>query len=174
MAAVGPLVKPRLLRLIVPSGQGKATPQIGQSLGSLGLNMMLFLKEFNAKSVEKGYKDGIPLRVIMNCRPGSPKFDFELYLPPTSWFIKRTVGIAKGTGLAGQEVLGQIHVKEIYEIAKIKQSEEKYHHISVESFARAVAAQCRTCGVEIMATKSDSTPKATPAAKVATKTKKSK
>jgi large subunit ribosomal protein L11 len=124
----------RLVRLLVPAGQGKPSPQIGQSLGSLGLNMMAFLKEFNAKSVD--FKEGIPLRVDLYCKPGNPAFNFDLFLPPTSYFLKECAGVKKGTGTPGHEIVGSIHVKQIYEIAKLKQSEERMAHIPLEGICK--------------------------------------
>ena len=52
----------RYVKLVVPAGNAKPGPAIGQSLGPLGINMAEFCKQFNDKSVEI-YKKDIPLRV---------------------------------------------------------------------------------------------------------------
>lgn len=53
-----------IARLRVPAGKAKPSPAIGQALGPLGVNMMEFCKQFNARS-EK-FVDDVPMRVRLN------------------------------------------------------------------------------------------------------------
>ncbi len=48
-------------------------------------------------------------------------FKFLVKPPPTSWFLKKAAGVEKGTHLAGYRHVGEVGIKYIYEIAKIKQ-----------------------------------------------------
>lgn len=137
----------RVIKLIVPAGKGKPSPQIGQSLGSVGLNMMAFLKEFNAKSMS--YKEEVPLKVDLHCTPGNPKFEFGLRMPATSWMIKKALGIEKGAHTPGTEVVGTIHVKTIYAIAELKLREQKGNGDTMEGMCRRIVGQCQSMGIKV-------------------------
>lgn len=52
-------------------------------------------------------------------------FTFETRTPPTSLLLKRAAGITAGSGRAGSEMVGDVSVKHIYEIAKIKMADVK-------------------------------------------------
>ena len=99
--------------------QAKPSPAIGQALGQLGVNMMAFCKEFNAKTTT--YIDDIPIRVKFTAFPDKT-FKFVPLLPQTSWMIKKAAGVESGAHEPGKDIAGAVHVKQLYEIAKIKQA----------------------------------------------------
>eukprot|EP00462_Mataza_sp_D1_P002951 CAMPEP_0175100598 /NCGR_PEP_ID=MMETSP0086_2-20121207/7218_1 /TAXON_ID=136419 /ORGANISM="Unknown Unknown, Strain D1" /LENGTH=156 /DNA_ID=CAMNT_0016374811 /DNA_START=113 /DNA_END=583 /DNA_ORIENTATION=- len=138
----------RIVRLIVPAAKAKPSPQIGQAMGSHGLNMMQFLKQFNEKSAH--LKDDIPCRVFLNVTPGSQNFTFEVFLPRTSWFIKKAAGIDAGASRPGDEIVGVVHVKQLYEIACLKQKEGRLaSSIPLESYVRSLVNQCSSMGIAV-------------------------
>ena len=64
-------------------------------------------------------------------------FIFHLKPPPTVWFLKRCSGESKGAAKPGQQVTGQVSIKYIYEIAKIKQElDPDMKHVSLRSICR--------------------------------------
>ena len=105
----------RSVRLIVPAGAAKPGPAIGQALGPLGLNMMDFCKAFNADTTK--YVKDTPMRVTLSAY-NNRTFTFEVKAPRSSYFIKKCAGVEKGSSRPVHEVIGSVHVKDLYEIAK--------------------------------------------------------
>lgn len=139
----------KTIRLVVPAVKAKPAPAIGQALGALGVNMMMFLKEFNAKSTQ--YKENIPMRVALSCIPGQPAFTFVTKLPTTSWMLKQAAGIEKGSAQPGHQIVGEVNIKQVYEIAKLKHTENP--QLPFRSVARSVASTCIPLGIQIVGTK---------------------
>ncbi|GAB5360831.1 hypothetical protein AAMO2058_000661000 [Amorphochlora amoebiformis] len=137
------------IRLVVPAGKAAPSPKIGQALGSLGVNMMQFCKRFNAET--SSYAPGIPLRVSMSAYMDGT-FSLSTKLPLTSWYIKECAQIDKGASRPGHEIVGTIHVKQVYEIAKIKMREDNTRNATLEGISRTIAANCRSMGIRIDAT----------------------
>jgi large subunit ribosomal protein L11 len=135
------------IRLKVPANKAKPSPSIGQALGSLGINMMKFCKEFNEKSVK--FKDDLPLRVKLSVlNDGS--YNFSVHAPFTSYFLKKCAGLDKASARPGHEIVGKVHAKQIYEIAKIKQNDnEELALTPLESIYRSIVHSCKGMGLEV-------------------------
>eukprot|EP01035_Chromulina_nebulosa_P039720 gene39720-53701_t len=102
----GPVVILRQVRLRVGSGAAKPGPAIGQALGPLGLNMSEFCKQFNDRT--KGYEKDVPLPVVLTAY-SDRSFKFIVKSPATSWFIKKCVGVEKGSARPGHNIVGKLH-----------------------------------------------------------------
>lgn len=80
-------------------------------------------------------------------------YNFTTHLPQTSWFIKKGCaggGVAKGAGAPGHEEVGMIHVKQLYEIAKLKQGDsEDLSLVSLPNLFKTVMHQCKGMGIKI-------------------------
>ncbi len=136
--------------MVVDASKAAPSPRIGQALGSLGVNMMQFCKKFNAQTTN--YVPGIPLRVKLNAyKDGS--FTIDTKAPTTSWFLKKAAGVDKCANQPGHETVGKVHVKQIYEIAKVKMKELDDPRISHQGMCRTIAANCRTMGLKVDGTK---------------------
>lgn len=79
--------------------------------------MMEFCKQFNARTTE--LKDSAVMRVKLRAFDDRT-FDFDVLPPPTSWYLKRVTGITKGSQRPGHDVVGDVSIKAVYEIAKSK------------------------------------------------------
>jgi large subunit ribosomal protein L11 len=84
----------RTVRLRVPAGSAKPGPAIGQALGPLGLNMADFCKQFNERT--KTHVKETPLPVILSAF-NNRTFTFVVKTPPTSYLIKKSIGLDKGS-----------------------------------------------------------------------------
>ena len=133
-------------RLIVPAGQAKPSPAIGQALGPLGLNMMEFCKAFNERT--RNYVDNVPMRVKLEAYEDRT-FEFEVASPPTSWFLKKVAGVDKGTPQPGRVFVGEISLKEIYEVAKIKQKDTNLQHHSLEGITKQIMGSANALGLKV-------------------------
>lgn len=134
-------------RLLVLAGSAKPSPAIGQALGPLGVNMMEFCKDFNAKTAT--YKASCLMRVKLTAFEDR-SFKFTILAPPTSWYLKRVTGITKGAASPGKETVATINVKALYEIAKSKQQFDPIlANYELESLTKSIAASARSMGIKI-------------------------
>jgi len=138
----------RYVKLRVPAGSAKPGPAIGQALGPLGINMAEFCKQFNEKTADKYEKD-VPLGVRLSAM-SDRSFKFQIKTPPTTYLIKRVVGLEKGPSNPSPETpVGYITPEAVYEIAKIKLQDDLRKHLPLESVARSVVGTCRSMGVAV-------------------------
>jgi len=136
-------------RILVTAGAAKPSPALGQALGPLGVNMMEFCKDFNAKTAH--LKPSASMRVRLTAFEDRT-FKYVLMAPPNSWYLKRVTGVARGSGATGKEVAGTVSVKAIYEIAKSKQAfDPLLGSMELEAIARCVAGSARSMGLKLTA-----------------------
>ena len=96
------------IKLQVPAGKANPSPPIGPALGQRGLNIMQFVKEFNAAT--QGMEPGMPVPVVITAF-ADRTFSFVTKTPPVSYFLKKAAGVSKGSpttgGFAGKVTLAQ-------------------------------------------------------------------
>jgi len=142
----------RKVRLLVGAGAAKPGPAIGQALGPLGINMAEFCKQFNEAT--KNLEKEIPIPVVLSAF-SNRSFTFQCKTPPTSWFLKKCAGIETGAGRPGHDIVGNVHVKQIYEIAKVKLKDEHLSHLQEETMCRMIAASAGSMGIKVVASESE-------------------
>lgn len=108
---------------------------------------MDFCKEFNARTAH--IEPGVPTPTVITIQPDRT-FTFVTKTPPTTYFLKKAAGLEKGTAKPGHDILATLSLKHIYEIAKIKATDEHMKHISLEAIARSVVGTARTVGIQIV------------------------
>jgi large subunit ribosomal protein L11 len=108
---------------------------------------MDFCKEFNARTSH--IEPGVPTPTLITVEPDR-SFHFITKTPPTAYFLKKAAGIEKGPAKPGHEILGTISLKHVYEIAKIKATDEHMKHLPLRSIASTIIGTARTCGVQVM------------------------
>ncbi|KAG0129250.1 mitochondrial 54S ribosomal protein YmL19 [Tuber indicum] len=145
--------KNQIVKLIVGAGQASPSPPVGPALGSKGVKSMDFCKEFNARTAH--ITPGTPTPVRITVRPDR-SFTFDVRTPPTSWLLKKAAalpldkkGRMKGASNPGKEWVGEIGLKHVYEIAKIKQTEVRLSGLSLRAIAGCVIHQARTIGIKV-------------------------
>lgn len=128
---------------------GKATPSppIGPALGARGVKAIDFCKEFNARTAH--IQPGVPVPTLITVQPDR-SFSFIIKTPPVAYFLKQTAGIELGAAKPGHQVTGTISLKHIYEIAKIKKTDEHMNHLPLESIARMVVGSARSLGIQVI------------------------
>jgi large subunit ribosomal protein L11 len=132
------------IKLYVPAGQANPAPPVGPALGQHGVNIMGFCKAFNEKT--KG-REGLVLPAIISVYKDK-SFDFIIKTPPSSVLIKKAANLAKASGSAGKEKIGQITRKQLEEIAKTKMED-----LNTGNFAQAVKTvegTARSMGIEVV------------------------
>lgn len=98
---------------------------------------------------------GAPIPARVTVRPDR-SFHFELRTPTTSYLLLQAAGVKerknklRGGGAAGKESVGEVSLKHIYDIAKIKQSELRLSGLSLEGLCKSVIAQARSCAITVV------------------------
>ena len=108
---------------------------------------MDFCKEFNARTAH--IETGVPIPTLITIQPDRT-FTFVTKTPPTAYFLKRVAGLEKGTGRPGHEIMGTISLKHVYEIAKIKATDDHLKHLRLESIASTVIGTARSLGIQVV------------------------
>jgi|SRR5450432_1698509 len=110
-------------------------------------------QEFNARTAH--INPGVPVPARVTVRPDRT-FHFELRTPTTSYLLLNAAGVQpqknklKGAVSPGKDSVGQVSLKHVYEIAKIKQSELRLSGLSLEGITKSVIAQARSIGVTVV------------------------
>jgi large subunit ribosomal protein L11 len=131
------------VRLQIPAGQANPAPPVGPALGSQGVNIMAFCKDFNAKTADKA---GLVIPVVITVY-GDRSFTFIMKSPPASALLKRAAGLAKGSGVPNREKVGKVTRAQVREIAKLKQQD--LNASSEEAAMRMVEGTARSMGVDV-------------------------
>jgi large subunit ribosomal protein L11 len=106
---------------------------------------MQFCKDFNAKTAD--FKEDVPLRVMVKVYQDKT-YDWELKMPPASWFIKKAAGLQRGADRPGHEAVSTISMKHLYEIAKVKARDMP--GVPMPGIVKCLMTTCRSMGVNIV------------------------
>lgn len=137
-------------KLTVPAGKATPQPPVGSALGQRGLKLMDFCKDFNDRT--SGIVEGTPIPVTVTAF-ADRTFTFVTKQPTSSYFLLQAAGLDKGATRPGHDTVGRVSVKQIYEIAKVKQQDAHMAHLSLQSICRALVGSCRSMGLEVYSPK---------------------
>jgi large subunit ribosomal protein L11 len=133
------------IKLQVPAGKANPSPPIGPALGQRGLNIMQFVKEFNATT--QGMEPGMPVPVVITAF-ADRTFTFVTKTPPVSYFLKKAAGIEKGSATTGRARAGSVTMAQCREIAEQKMKDLNAH--SVDGAVNMVVGSARSMGLEVV------------------------
>ncbi len=133
------------IKLQVPAGQANPSPPIGPALGQAGLNIMEFCKAFNAHTQKE--EQGVPIPTVITVY-ADRSFAFETKSPPASYFIKKAAGLPKAANEPGREVVGQVTMAQLREIAELKKVDLNSN--DVEAACRMLAGSARSMGIQVL------------------------
>lgn len=131
------------LKLQVKGGQANPSPPVGPALGSKGLNIMEFCKQFNARTQEK---QGQVLPVLITIY-ADKSFDFVIKTPPAAVMILQASKLKKGSAEPNRLKVGSISWDQVKEIAETKM--EDLNAFKIESAMKQVAGTARSMGVRV-------------------------
>ena len=131
------------VKLQIPAGRANPAPPVGTALGPQGINIMMFCKEFNARTQDQ---NGIILPVEITIF-ADKSFTFITKTPPAAVLIKKELGIEKGSGVPNRTKVGKISKAQIRKIAELKLPD--LNTDSLESAMAMVAGAARSMGVEV-------------------------
>ncbi len=132
-----------LIKLQIPAGQASPSPPVGPALGQHGVNIMEFVKAFNAKTQDKV---GMTIPVVITVY-ADRSFSFIMKTPPASELLRKAAGVDKGSGVPNREKVAKITWKQVEEIAKVKMPD--LTAADMEAAKRTIAGTARSMGIEI-------------------------
>lgn len=105
-----------IIKLALNAGKANPAPPVGPALGQHGVNIMMFCKEYNARTADQ-VGTVIPVEIsVFEDR----SFSFILKTPPASILIQKAAGLDKGSGEPNRKKVGSITLTQLREIAQIK------------------------------------------------------
>jgi large subunit ribosomal protein L11 len=132
------------IKLQILAGKANPAPPIGPALGSAGVNIMAFCKEFNAKTQDRA---GDVLPVIISVYQDK-SFTFVMKQPPASRLILKELAIESGSKVPNRDKVGKLTRTQVKKIAK--QKAEDMRNTSEEAAERMIMGTARSMGVDIV------------------------
>ena len=132
------------IKLQIEAGKATPAPPVGPALGSAGINIMHFVKEFNDRTANQA---GLIIPVVISVYKDK-SFDFITKVPPVAVLIKKAIGLQKGSGKPNKEKVGKITKAQVQAIAEQKMPD--LNAGSIEAAMSMVAGTARSMGVEVI------------------------
>jgi len=133
-----------VVELMLPAQQATPAPPVGPALGQHGVNIMEFVKQFNAASKE--FEPGTIVPVVITVYQDR-SFTFIMKTPPTSYLLKKAAKVQKGSGDPKKQKVGKITVEQLREIAKMKLKD--MNTTDLNAAMRTIAGTAKSMGIEI-------------------------
>lgn len=133
-----------VLKLNLSAGVATPAPPVGPILGQAGINMMDFLKQYNAQTADqKGQVIPAEITVFEN-----NSFSFVLKLPPVSDLIKQTLKLKAGSATAGKDNKAKLTMDQVKAIAEKKMPDMNTRNL--DSAIQSVIGSAKSMGIDIV------------------------
>ena len=132
------------IKLQIKGGAANPSPPGGPALGSKGVNIMDFCKQFNARTQDKA---GKVLPVIITVYTDK-SFDFVVKQPPVAVQLKEAANVKSGSAQPNRSKVGQVTWEQVAEIAKNKMPD--LNCFTLEAAMRMVAGTARSMGINVV------------------------
>ncbi|TDD09366.1 50S ribosomal protein L11 [Nonomuraea deserti] len=132
-----------LVKVQLPAGQATPAPPVGTALGPHGVNIMDFVKQYNA-ATEAQRGNIIPVEItIFEDR----SFSFITKTPPAPELIKKALGLDKGSAVPHRDKVGKLSREQLRSIAETKMPDLNANDI--EAAEKIIAGTARSMGITI-------------------------
>jgi large subunit ribosomal protein L11 len=132
-----------VIKLALNAGKANPAPPVGPALGQHGVNIMMFCKEYNARTADQA---GMVIPVEISVYEDR-SFTFILKTPPASKLIAKAAGVETGSGEPNKKKVGAITRTQLEEIAKTKMPDLNAYDI--EAAMRIVEGTARNMGITV-------------------------
>lgn len=133
----------KMVKLQVPAGKATPAPPVGPALGQAGVNIMAFVKEFNART-EKQVGLIIPVEITVF---EDRSFTFITKTPPAAVLLKKAAGLEKASGEPNKKKVAKLGRDKVREIAESKMAD--LNAASVEAAMKMVEGTARSMGITV-------------------------
>ena len=133
-----------VIKLQIEAGKATPAPPVGPALGSSGVNIMQFVKEFNDKTANQ---PGMIIPVVITVYKDK-SFEFITKEPPMAVLIKKAAKVEKGSGKPNKDKVAKITTEQVKAIAEQKM--EDLNAASLEAAMSMVKGTARSMGVVVV------------------------
>lgn len=106
----------QVIEALVPGGHANPGPPLGPALGPMGVNIKEIVDSINKKTADFNGMQ-VPVKLIFDDKKN---YTIEIGTPPTSALILKELGLEKGSGRAGTEIVGNLTIEQASKIARMK------------------------------------------------------
>ncbi|HLY47640.1 MAG TPA: 50S ribosomal protein L11 [Solirubrobacteraceae bacterium] len=131
------------IKLQAPAGQASPAPPVGPALGQHGVNIMEFVKAFNAQTQGEA---GTVIPVVITVYEDR-SFTFITKSPPAAVLIKQALSLEKGSSEPNRDKVGRITQDQLRQIAERKMGDLNANDI--DAAAKIIAGTARSMGIEV-------------------------
>ena len=132
-----------IIKLQIQAGQATPAPPVGPALGAAGVNMMEFVKAYNARTADQR-GNIIPVEITVY---EDRSFTFITKTPPAAELIKKAAGLQKGSAVPHTDKVGKITQAQVREIAETKMPDLNAN--DMEAAAKIVEGTARSMGITV-------------------------
>ena len=133
-----------IVKIQIPAGKATPAPPVGTALGPHGIQIMDFVKQYNA-ATEAQVGTIIPVDITIY---EDRTFTFVLKTPPTPVLLRQKAGLDKAAKNPGKEVCGSVTEKDIEDVAKIKMPDLNAN--DMEAAKMQVRGTARSMGLSVV------------------------
>jgi large subunit ribosomal protein L11 len=133
-----------MVKLQIPAGAATPAPPVGPALGQAGVNIMDFVKNFNARTAGQ---QGLIIPVVVTVY-ADRSYTFITKTPPAAILLRRAAGVEKGSGEPNKKKVGKVTRAQVEEIAKTKLPD--LNAATLESAIRTIEGTARSMGLDIV------------------------
>ncbi len=132
-----------VIKLQIEGGKATPAPPVGPALGQHGLNIMAFVKEYNARTAQQmGNIVPVELTVFED-----RSFSFVLKSPPAASLLLQAARLEKGSGNPLAEKVGTVTADQVREIAQAKMQD--LNAADIEGAMRIIEGTARSIGIQV-------------------------
>ena len=132
-----------MIKLQIPAGAATPAPPVGPALGQAGVNIMDFVKNFNARTAAQ---TGLIIPVVITVY-ADRSYTFITKTPPAPVLLRKAAGVDKGSGEPNKKKAGNVTRAQVEEIARTKLPD--LNAASLEAAIRTIEGTARSMGIEV-------------------------
>jgi large subunit ribosomal protein L11 len=133
-----------VVKLQVPAGAATPAQPVGSALGPHGINIMEFVKQFNARTASQA---GVVIPAVVTIYQDR-SFSFVTKTPPAAALLLKEAGLEKGSGAPNRDKVGKVSRAAVRKIAELKMPDLNAN--TVEQAMAMVAGTARSMGIEVV------------------------
>jgi large subunit ribosomal protein L11 len=131
------------IKLQIPAGAATPAPPVGPALGQAGVNIMDFVKNFNARTASQA---GLIIPVVVTVY-ADRSYTFITKTPPAAILLIKAAGIDKGSGEPNKKKVGKVTRAQVEEIARTKMPD--LNAANLEAAVKTIEGTARSMGLEV-------------------------
>ncbi len=131
------------IKLQIPAGAATPAPPVGPALGQAGVNIMDFVKNFNARTASQA---GLIIPVVVTVY-ADRSYTFITKTPPAAILLIKAAGIDKGSGEPNKKKVGKVTKAQVEEIARTKMPD--LNAANLEAAVKTIEGTARSMGLDV-------------------------